>query len=261
MCGPWFAAHNAGISWGMNAFATIFGALVALIVPLRWTGRLYLVQQLQENGIDTARLPKACLQELADDVIVRAREDARIWHANVRAQVVQFTEGWAILIAQVLKGTASGGDTNDRIRFILGKHGVLPSKDDEMEKRAAKLGLLLHMVAEKLRDGTSEQFIAHFRETAKVVASDDGREASFGVNFSPARWYDIHVEFTGPNGSVIGMLGGGEDYGVFILSSADEKAWVQLKVQPGHKPGQCADAMVRALLAEPKFKSMVRPSA
>jgi hypothetical protein len=128
--------------------------------------------------------------------------------------------------------------------------------DDEMEKRAAKLGLMLHIIASKLRDGTPAQFIAHFSETGKVVASDDGRGAAFGMNFSPTRWYDIHVEFTGPDGPTIGMLGGGDDYGVFIISSADEKAYVQVKAAPGRKPGQFADAMVRALLAEPGFKSM-----
>lgn len=108
----------------MNILATIFGALLSLIVPLRWTSRLYLEQQLRENGIDPSRLPRPCLQELADDVIAHAREDANVWRANVRAQVVQFTEGQAILIAQVLQGTASGGDTNDRIRSVLRKHGV-----------------------------------------------------------------------------------------------------------------------------------------
>jgi hypothetical protein len=109
----------------MNPITTIFGALMSLILPLRWTGRLYLEQQLRENGVNTSKLPKACLQELADDVIAHAREDARTWRKNVRSQVVQFTKGSAILIAQVLKGTASGGTTNERIRSVLRKHGVV----------------------------------------------------------------------------------------------------------------------------------------
>jgi hypothetical protein len=114
----------------------LFGALMAFILPLRWTSRLYLEQQLRAEGIDSARISKACLQELTDDVIRHAKIDAKLFHKNVRAAVVEFMDVQAGQVATVIEESAAGKswttelrrgslDTEKHVREILHKHRVV----------------------------------------------------------------------------------------------------------------------------------------
>jgi hypothetical protein len=129
----------------------------------------------------------------------------------------------------------------------------------EMQRRAAKVALTLHIVRSELTEIGLQSMIEHRRaEGAKVVVTKD-RAVVFGMSFSPTRWYDFRIDLADRNTAAISALGGGEDYGVFILAPLeDEKAWVTVKTEPGKPPGRNAKAMVRALEAEPNFESLDR---
>jgi hypothetical protein len=129
----------------------------------------------------------------------------------------------------------------------------------EMQRRAAKVALTLHIVRSELAEIGLQSMIERRRaEGAKVVVTKD-RAVVFGVSFSPTRWYDFRIDLADRDTAAISALGGGEDYGVFILAPLeDEKAWVTVKIEPGKPPGRNAKPMVRALEAEPDFESLDR---
>jgi hypothetical protein len=129
----------------------------------------------------------------------------------------------------------------------------------EMQRRAAKIALALHIIRSELTEIGLHGMIERRRaEGAKVVVTED-RAVVFGISFSPARWYDFRIDLADRDTAAISALGGGEDYGVFILAPLeDEKAWVTVKTEPGKPPGPNAKAMVRALEAEPGFESLDR---
>jgi hypothetical protein len=129
----------------------------------------------------------------------------------------------------------------------------------EMQRRAAKVALTLHIVRSELTEIGLQSMIERRRaEGAKVVVTK-GRAVVFGVSFSPTRWYDFRIDLADRDTAAISVLGGGEDYGVFILAPLeDEKAWVTVKTEPGKPPGRNAKPMVRALEAEPDFESLDR---
>jgi hypothetical protein len=102
---------------------TFLTAIFGFLMPIRYTGRLLLQHELQQNGIDVRMIPQACLQEFVDEDIAHAKSEAKIGWARQqhwKAQTVDFIEGRAILIAQVIQGVYA----NEHIAAVLQKHGV-----------------------------------------------------------------------------------------------------------------------------------------
>jgi hypothetical protein len=113
----------------MNFLRMVFMALLGLLTPIRISGRLYLEDRLQRDGIDV-RLPRACLQELADEAIDNAKAVAQLRRQNWRKIITEYLDAQAYAIGSVLTGDRRGRllppelVINDRIKEVLRKHGV-----------------------------------------------------------------------------------------------------------------------------------------
>lgn len=97
--------------------------LFGLALPVRWTSRLYLEAQLRENGVDTARLSKHCIQDLADYCI---SETKRLWQPLEtiwKSRIPAVIDGQAIMIMHAIDGTGSGQQYN-HLRSIMRRRGV-----------------------------------------------------------------------------------------------------------------------------------------
>lgn len=107
--------------------------LLGLALPVRWTGRRYLEAQLKSNGVDTASLPKDCLQDLTDFSISEAKRLWQPWEKLWKSRIPTLIEGQAVLIASALAGTGSGESYN-HLRSIMRRHGVkLKGRDTVMD--------------------------------------------------------------------------------------------------------------------------------
>lgn len=107
----------------------------------------------------------------------------------------------------------------------------------EMQRRAAKVALTLYIVRSELTEIGLQSMIERRRaEGAKVVVTED-RAVVFSIGFSPTCWYDFRIDLADRDTAAISALGGGEDYGVFILAPLeDEKAWITVKTEPEKSP-------------------------
>ena len=106
---------------------TFFEALVGYLTPISTTGRLLLEQELRECGVDTNKIPTACLQELTDVIVAHAKERAARLGENWKSVSVESIELSAGVIAGVLSGQIKeDNDTFEPGLIIetLRKHGV-----------------------------------------------------------------------------------------------------------------------------------------
>lgn len=124
-------------------------------------------------------------------------------------------------------------------------------------KRANQLRLLVALIASNLHTKSYEEFATFYQQFGAGVElrPPANREFNFGFKFGQDCWYDAHAEFHEPRS--LSMMGGGNDYGVFItIKPEGEGAWVDLEVPHGQRPGRDAKAMVKALLDRPGFSSL-----
>jgi hypothetical protein len=103
---------------------TFFGAVVGVLLPISFTGRLLLEHELHQNGVEPGTLPKACLQEFTDQLVADAKMRVRFTNEHWKSQAVETIERWAWFIAAVLQGRISPEDVDHSIFLILRKHGV-----------------------------------------------------------------------------------------------------------------------------------------
>ena len=111
-------------------FRTLVGFVSAFILPLRWTTRLCLEQELKKFSIGSS---KACIQEFADAIIRYARLMNKMSHKPVREEIVDACEGEAVLIADVLEGMEERpGTIESKISFgaMVTSHNGHSSPDD-----------------------------------------------------------------------------------------------------------------------------------
>ena len=114
---------------------TLISALVGFLAPVRWSGRLYLEKQLQENGVDTRSISKLCLQELTGIAIDEAkRSSTERWsQGHWKTHVTTAIEGKAIVIKYAIDGTG-GGESYNQLRGVLRRHRVkLKGSDTVMD--------------------------------------------------------------------------------------------------------------------------------
>src|ERR1700737_907361 len=62
--------------------------LFGLVLPVRWTSRLYLKAQLKANGVNTAHLSKDCLQDLTDFSISETKRLWQLWEKIWKSRIV-----------------------------------------------------------------------------------------------------------------------------------------------------------------------------
>ncbi|MDR3500919.1 MAG: hypothetical protein P4L72_17025 [Parvibaculum sp.] len=102
--------------------------VTGLVLPIRTTSRLYLADRLSQHGVKTRRIPKACLQELADDAVASVKRIAAISHRGWREIVTDHLDGHAVNVANIIDGTLRDDLTmheyNELIRETLRRHGV-----------------------------------------------------------------------------------------------------------------------------------------
>jgi hypothetical protein len=100
---------------------TIVEAAIGFVVPIRLSSRLYLIDQLNENGVEANAIPLACLREFAD---LAVEDTKRLWAPRGwKSHVTTTIEGQAMLIKWAMEGTSGGGAYNN-LRAVLRKHGV-----------------------------------------------------------------------------------------------------------------------------------------
>jgi hypothetical protein len=120
-----------------------------------------------------------------------------------------------------------------------------------VRERAGKVRILVAMISSNLYSKTLPDFVAFYKTTTRVEQRDS--EIYFGLKLSPSCWYDVcaiypqaeptwMADLLGPASHdsprpSLSILGGGDDYGVFINSAGpDSGASVELHVAQG----QCA---------------------
>jgi hypothetical protein len=107
------------------------------VLPVRHTGKLYLVRELQKCGVDTSIIPAACLQDLTDAAIRQCKEQSEFEGYKWRAAIIQYIEQVAFLIACRL-----GGDNIYMSAMawpapfvdILHKHSILNDAQGEKKR-------------------------------------------------------------------------------------------------------------------------------
>jgi hypothetical protein len=104
----------------------VLTVIVGAVLPVRYTGKLYLVRELQKFGVDTARIPEACLRELTDEVVSLCKLESKIRRRSWRGVITDRIEGTAFLIARCLAGDKEYLSEADWFTDILRKYRLLP---------------------------------------------------------------------------------------------------------------------------------------
>jgi hypothetical protein len=78
--------------------------IMGAVLPVRYSGKLYIVRELQKCGMNTSIIPEACLQDLTDEAIRNCKEQSRFEGRSWRATITQHIEQIAILITCRLGG-------------------------------------------------------------------------------------------------------------------------------------------------------------
>src|ERR1700737_1294072 len=91
--------------------------LFGLVLPVRWTSRLYLKAQLKANGVNTAHLSKDCLQDLTDFSISETKRLWELWEKIWKSRIPTLIDGEAVVIMHAIEGTGSG-DVSNAAYFI-----------------------------------------------------------------------------------------------------------------------------------------------
>jgi hypothetical protein len=117
---------------------TLLAAAFGFLVPVRYTGKLYLVRELQGCGVDTSRLSETCLRELTDEAIRQCKEQCNFEGRSWRGAITQHIEQVAFLIGCRLSGDnayLSALTWPTPFTEILSRHGLLPDAAKSAEPR------------------------------------------------------------------------------------------------------------------------------
>lgn len=106
----------------------LLNAIAGFAIPIRITSRLYLADRLAHYGVEVKRLPDACLQELADDIMETVRPVAAATHRSWREIVTFHLDRAALDIARQLLGESPLDPSLtaylDHFAAIMRRHGV-----------------------------------------------------------------------------------------------------------------------------------------
>jgi len=142
-----------------------------------------------------------------------------------------------------------------------------------VRERTAKVRMLVAMISSNLYSMSAAEFVEFYKATTAV--NQNGPDITFGYKFSPSCWYDVQAcypeaEAAGMNDLLgaretggelprsLSIMGGGDDFGVFInVIAPDGEAYVELHTAPGQRAGKHAKPIVTELLGLPGFKKPV----
>ena len=88
----------------MGFAQTVLAAILGLVMPVSYSGKLYLVRELQKCGVDTSPFPEQCLQRLTASIVSLCKWTSKIRGVPWRAELTGHIEGTALLIANHLDG-------------------------------------------------------------------------------------------------------------------------------------------------------------
>ena len=74
------------------------------VLPISYTGKLYLIQELQKYGADTNRIPDPCLKELTAAIIKTSKALAYLKKCSWKILAGDHIESAAGIISCLLKG-------------------------------------------------------------------------------------------------------------------------------------------------------------
>jgi hypothetical protein len=96
-------------------------ALAGALLPIRYTGPLYLEKCLADCGVETDALAPTTRRAIAEFCLDRATFMAAVKHQPVRRQLVEVTEATAFRVASYLRGdrTYFTGPFEDPLLLIL----------------------------------------------------------------------------------------------------------------------------------------------
>jgi hypothetical protein len=103
--------------------------MVGAVLPVRFSGKLYLVREFQKCGMNNAVIPEACLRDLTNEAIRQCKEQSRFEGHSWRGNITQHISQIAFLIACRLQGDdiyMSAMSWPAPFVDILRKHGLLP---------------------------------------------------------------------------------------------------------------------------------------
>jgi hypothetical protein len=109
----------------MGLFKALAGLAYGHTVSPKVWGKKLLAQELRDRGdVDTALIPDACLQELADDAIHIAQLIAQMQQKKCRiSDMIGAIENMSTMVAAFLDHDYD--DVRDSVRQILERHGVV----------------------------------------------------------------------------------------------------------------------------------------
>jgi hypothetical protein len=122
-----------------GAIQYLLAAIFRAVLPVRYSGKLYLVRELQKCGMNTSIIPEACLRDLTDQAIRQCKEQSSFEGRGWRSTITQHIEQIAFLIACRLGGDniyMSAMRWPDPFVDILRKHGLLPDDAIVLPPRA-----------------------------------------------------------------------------------------------------------------------------
>lgn len=120
---------------GFNPLAAVVGA----IVPVKTTSKLYLKQQLKENGVDPDALPQGLMNDLFQ-TLYEICDGASRSKLELSDRMVRTMETYAMAIAACVYGQGTEGFNPDLIKSIYGYLGPPPKQATSPE---APQGLLV----------------------------------------------------------------------------------------------------------------------
>jgi hypothetical protein len=125
-----------------------------------------------------------------------------------------------------------------------------------IDERAKLIVRMVGLIIDGLRTKSYEQFVLSFSNpgTEPDAFQRETGELCFQMRISPTCWYNAIADYSGTMSKepVVGILGNGDDFGVFITAGVEVgKLTVELQLPLGRKAGQDAGTMVRALAAMP----------
>ena len=110
----------------VRLLAVPLGLFFALVLPVRFAGRLYLTQALKRLRIDTDAIPNDCMQELANIAVQQIKVTCRVDRKTTRFHLSPEMQTHARIIAEVLRGRIDKRFPTypETVDAVLGRYAV-----------------------------------------------------------------------------------------------------------------------------------------
>lgn len=130
--------------------------------------------------------------------------------------------------------------------------------DAEAKDRASQVSQMILLIIQGLKTKTYDEFVAHYSRShnAPDTFGRFDKEWAFQMTMSPTCWYEATIDYGSAEMPSMRMLGGGDDYGVFICGHcSDGGSFVSVSLECFNgSPGKTARRVVKALQAIPGYR-------